>query len=58
MHKFQLNINITYQVVVWSDPKQLSEVAKGHRSIGFKSEVWEVVGWSEVTALTISSING
>lgn len=41
-----------HQVVVWPDPKQLSEVAEGHRGVGFKPEVWVVMGWCEVAAFT------
>lgn len=46
---------ISHQVVIWSDPKQLSEVAEGHRGVGLKPKVWVVVGWSEVTAFTVRS---
>lgn len=42
-----------HQVVVWPDPKQLSEVAEGHRGVGFKPEVWVVMGWCEVAAFTV-----
>lgn len=43
----------THQIVVWPDPKQLSEVAEGHRGVGFKPEVWVVMGWCEVAAFTV-----
>ena len=42
----------SYQVVIRPDAKQFSEVAEGHRSVCFKAEVWEMVGWSEVAAFT------
>lgn len=42
-----------HQVVIWPDPKQLSEVAEGHGGVGFEPEVWVVMGWSEVTAFTV-----
>ena len=42
----------SHQVVIRPDAEQFSEVAKGHRSVGFKAEVWEVVSWSEVAAFT------
>lgn len=46
---------IPHQVVIWSDSKQLSEVSEGHGSVGFKPEVWVVVGWREVAAFTVWS---
>lgn len=44
--------SISHQVVIRSDPKQLSEVAERHRGVVFKPEVRIVVGRSEVTAFT------
>lgn len=43
----------SHQVVVWPNSKQLSEVAEGNRGIGFKSKVWEMVGWCEVAAFAV-----
>lgn len=45
-------IEISHQVVIWSDPKQLSEVAESYRGVGFKPKVWVMMGWSEVTPFT------
>jgi hypothetical protein len=45
-------VTCSYQVVIRPDPKELPEVAEGHRSIGLEAEVWEVVGWSQVAAFT------
>lgn len=42
-----------HQIVVWPDPKQLSEVAEGHRGVGFKPEVWVVMGRCEVAAFAV-----
>lgn len=44
---------ISHQVVIWSDPKQLSEVAERYRGVGFKPKVWVVVGWCEIAAFTV-----
>lgn len=41
-----------HQIVVWPDAKQLSEVAEGNRGVGFKPEVWVMVGRCEVAAFT------
>lgn len=46
---------LSHQVVIRSDPKQLPEVAEGHGGVGFKPEVWVVVGWGEVTAFAVWS---
>lgn len=49
----------SYQVVVWPDAKQFSEVAEGHRSVRFEAEVREMVRWSEVAPFTrVQSIRG
>lgn len=42
----------SYQIVIWPDAKQFSEVAEGHRSVCFKAEVREMMSWGEVTAFT------
>lgn len=42
----------TNQIVVRFDAKQLSEVAKGQRSVCLQTEIWEVMCWSQVAALT------
>lgn len=59
IHLFLINLGTqiiqqvkSHQVVIRSDAKQFSEVAEGHRGICFKSEVREMVGWSEVAAFT------
>lgn len=43
---------LTNQIVIWLDAKQLSEVAKGQRSVCFQTEIWEVVCGSKVATLT------
>lgn len=40
-----------HQVVVGSNPEEFPEVAERHRGVGFEPEVWEVVRWSQITAL-------
>lgn len=42
----------SYQVIIWPDAKQFSEVAEGHRSVCFEAKVREMVGRSEVAAFT------
>lgn len=42
----------TDQVVIWSNAKKFSEVAKGNRSIGLKAKVAVVMSRSQVTAFT------
>lgn len=42
----------TDQIVVRFDAKQLPEVAKGQRCVGFQAEIWEMVRWSQVASLT------
>lgn len=42
----------TYQIVIWSNPKQLPEIAKGHWSIGFEPKVIVVMSWGQVTPFT------
>lgn len=44
---------ISHQVVVRPDPKQLSKVSEGHRGVGFKPKVRVVVGWCEVAAFAV-----
>lgn len=44
--------NQSYQVVIWPDAKQFSEVAESHGSVCFKAEIWEMMGRSEVAAFT------
>lgn len=41
-----------HQIVIGSNPEEFSEVPEGHGGVGFKPEVWEVVRWSQITALT------
>lgn len=40
------------QIVIGFDAKQLSEVAKGQWGVRFQTEIWEVMRWSQVAALT------
>lgn len=42
----------TYQIIIWSDPKELAEIAKGHWSVGFEPKVIVVVSWGQVTPFT------
>ena len=44
--------HLLYQVVIGSDPKELSEVAEGHGGVGFEPEVRVVMCWGQVAALT------
>lgn len=44
--------NQSYQVVIWPDAKQFSEVAESHGSVCFKAEIWEMMGRSEVATFT------
>lgn len=41
-----------HQVVIGSNPEEFPEVTESHRGVGLKPEVWEVVRWSQITALT------
>lgn len=41
-----------YQVVVRPDPKELPEVAEGHRRVGLEAEVVVVMSWGQVTPFT------
>lgn len=42
----------TYQIVIWTDAKELPEVAEGNRCIGLEAEILEVVGRGEVAPFT------
>ena len=42
----------SYQVVIWSDSEELSEVAECHWGVRLEAEVWVVVGWSQIAAFT------
>lgn len=42
----------SYQVVVWFDAEQISEVSEGQRGIGLEAEVRIVMSRSQVTSLT------
>lgn len=41
-----------YQIVIWTNPKEFSEVPKSHRCIGLEPEVCVVVSRGEVTSFT------
>jgi len=42
----------TDQIVVWLDAKQLPEVAEGQRRVRLQTEIWVVMCWGQVAALT------
>lgn len=41
----------SHQIVIRTNPKQLPEITKSHRSICLEAEVWKVVGWCQVAPL-------
>lgn len=48
-----ITMSNTYQVVIWFDSEQLSEVPEGQRGIGFEPEIRVVVCWSQVASLAV-----
>lgn len=42
----------SYQVVIWLDAEQISEVAEGQRGVRLEAEVRIVMCWSQVASLT------
>lgn len=43
--------SLSYQVVVWFNAEEISEVAEGHRGVGLEAEVGVVVRWCQVAPL-------
>lgn len=46
---------LAYQVVVWFDAEEISEVAECHRGVCFEAEIWVVVSWCQVAPLAGTS---
>lgn len=43
-------MKLSYQVVIWLDAKQISEVAKSQGGVRLEAEVWVMVGWGQVAS--------
>lgn len=42
---------MSYQVVIWFNTEEISEVAECHRGVGLEAEVGVVVRWCQVAPL-------
>lgn len=54
MEKGGIKLTTIYQVIIWFDSKQLSEVPEGQWGIGFEPEVRVVVRRSQVAPLAVT----